>query len=248
MAEVWIGTSGWIYKHWVGIFYPPNLPAGEHLPYYATHFPTVEVNYSFYRLPERSAFEAWRQQTPVGFLFAVKGSRYLTHMKKLKDPQEALARLMERATALEEKLGPILFQFPHTWAANLSRLDEFLGALEAYAPRRFAFEFRHESWLCPPVYALLERAGAALCAPVSPRLPRHLGLTAPWTYIRMHEGRAGIGFGGAELQEWAGHIGRFERQGADVYVYFNNDPQGYALRDADALRRLLGRDAAASRR
>src|SRR5919199_1461873 len=118
-----IGTSGWIYKHWMGIFYPPKLPSDQQLSFYTQHFPSVEVNFFFYRLPERSVFESWRSQTPPGFLFAVKGSRYLTHMKKLKDPQEPLSRLMERVEGLQEKLGPILFQFPHTWHLNLERLQ-----------------------------------------------------------------------------------------------------------------------------
>src|ERR671936_628989 len=111
MPALWIGTSGWVYKHWLGVFYPETLPGGALLPFYAERFPTVEVNFSYYRLPERSAFEAWRQQTPSGFLFAVKGSRYLTHLKKLKDPEEPLRRLLDHASGLAEKLGPILFQF-----------------------------------------------------------------------------------------------------------------------------------------
>src|SRR5579859_6115070 len=168
---LWIGTSGWVYKHWLGIFYPARMPSPQQLPFYAARFPTVEVNYSFYRLPERAVFETWREQTPQGFLFAVKGSRYLTHMKKLKDPQEPLSRLMERAGGLGEKLGPILFQFPWTWAADRGRLAAFLEALRSYAPQRFAFEFRHDSWLRPEIYSLLEEAGAALCLPVSPSMP-----------------------------------------------------------------------------
>src|SRR3712207_1291023 len=134
MSALWIGTSGWVYKHWMGIFYPTNTPGEQQLAFYARRFPTVEVNFSFYRLPERSVFESWREQTPPGYLFAVKGSRYLTHMKKLKDPEEPLQRLMERAGGLGEKLGPILFQFPHTWPANVERLASFLEVLRPYAP------------------------------------------------------------------------------------------------------------------
>ena len=115
MAELWIGTSGWVYKHWIGVLYPPKLPAGRYLPLYAAEFPTVEINRSYYRLPERSVFEGWREQSPPGFLFAVKASRFLTHMKKLKDPEEPLDRLMTAARGLEEKLGPVLFQFPRQW-------------------------------------------------------------------------------------------------------------------------------------
>ena len=234
-----IGTSGWVYKHWMGIFYPAKMPGPEQLPFYAQRFDTVEINFSFYRLPERKVFEQWRRQTPDGFLFAVKGSRYLTHMKKLKDPQEPLQRLMDRATGLEEKLGPILFQFPAAWRLNLPRLEEFMEALEACRGYRFAFEFRHESWLTPEVYGLLEAAGAALCLPIHPKMPLDIRLTAPWTYIRLHYGSTGWGFTDDELTAWQRHIRRFLNGGADVYAYFNNDPGGHALTDADRLRQML---------
>ena len=243
MSALWIGTSGWVYRHWMGIFYPTRLPGERQLPFYAEHFPTVEVNFSFYRLPERSVFETWRAQTPDGFLFAVKGSRYLTHMKRLKDPEEPLERLMDRATGLGDKFGPILFQFPHRWPIDRERLAAFLDLLERYAPQRCAFEFRHQSWLVPDVYRLLERAGAALCLPVSPAVPLDVRLTAPWTYIRMHGGRAGIGYGDDELTAWAGHVRSFLDRGADTYVYFNNDPEGHAIWDARRLRDMLGQTA-----
>ncbi len=239
MPGLWIGTSGWVYPHWMGVFYPFGLPSDQLLPFYAAHFASVEINFSYYKLPERAAFARWRQQVPPGFLFAVKGSRYLTHMKKLKDPEEPLARLMERARGLEDALGPILFQFPAQWRRDLERLERFVAALEPYAPQRFAFEFRHPSWLVPEVYHLLQRARAALCLPVGWGLPRDEQLTAPWTYLRMHGGQYGVGFSEAELQAWAERIRRFQEQGADVYVYFNNDPSGYAVRDAARLRALL---------
>ncbi len=240
MAALWIGTSGWVYKHWMGIFYPERMPGEEQLPFFAQHFPTVEVNFSFYRLPERPVFETWWRQTPPDYLFAVKASRYLTHMKKLKEPEEPMARLMERATGLEEKLGPILFQFPHTWHANIERLAAFMPALAPYQGQRFAFEFRHQSWLVPEVYALLEQAGAALCLPVHPQVPLEVRLTAPWTYIRFHGGRWNTGYSDEELAEWATHIRRFRSEGADVYAYFNNDPGGHAIWDGRRLRDMLG--------
>jgi uncharacterized protein YecE (DUF72 family) len=229
-----------VYPHWRGGFYPPGLPGKEALPFYAARFPTVEVNFSFYRLPERAVFASWRRETPPGFLFTVKASRYLTHMRKLKDPEEPLERLMDRARGLGRKLGPILFQFPHTWRCNVERLTGFLHVLGRYAGQRFAFEFRHSSWLVPPVYALLEQAGAALCLPVLPSLPLDVRVTADWTYVRMHGGRAGIGYEGVELRWWARRLRAFLDEGRDVYVYFNNDAEGYALRDAEHLRRLMG--------
>lgn len=223
----------------MGIFYPAKLPASEQLSFYAQHFYTVEVNFSFYRLPERSVFETWRNQTPDSFLFAVKGSRFLTHMKKLKDPEEPLSRLMERASGLQEKLSPILFQFPHTWSCNSDRLESFLQLLASYPQQRYTFEVRHQSWLTPQVYKLLERAGAALCLPVSPTVPLDIYLTASWTYIRMHSGQWGVGYTDEELSTWATRIKSFLQQGIEVYIYFNNDPDGHAIRDAQRLSVLL---------
>ncbi len=241
MAELWIGTSGWVYKHWIDVLYPPKLPAGRYLPLYAAEFPTVEINRSYYRLPERPVFEGWREQSPPGFLFAVKASRFLTHMKKLKDPEEPLQRLMERVTGLGEKLGPILFQFPHTWAANVERLAAFVEALRIYPDYRFTFEFRHHSWLNREVYDLLERDGHALCLPVFPGMPCDVRLVAPWTYIRFHGGNHGTGYTDGELDWWADRIREFQAERADVYAYFNNDPEGHALWDAERLRdRLAG--------
>ncbi|RUR76542.1 DUF72 domain-containing protein [Chlorogloeopsis fritschii PCC 9212] len=239
MGKLQIGTSGWVYKHWMNIFYPAHCKNEQQLSFYAQHFSTVEINFSFYKLPERSIFESWRAQTPEKFIFAVKGSRYLTHMKKLKDPTEPLSRLMERASGLQEKLGPILFQFPHTWHINIERLQPFLELLQTYPQQRFTFEFRHSSWLIPEVYKLLERAGVALCLPVSSTVPLDVYLTTPWTYIRMHQGQSSIGYSDEELTTWAERIRSFLAQGFDVYVYFNNDPDGYAIRDAQQLQKTL---------
>jgi uncharacterized protein YecE (DUF72 family) len=234
-----IGTSGWVYKHWMGIFYPPKMLGSEQLAFFARHFDTVEVNFSFYRLPERRVFEGWREESPEGFLFAVKGSRYLTHIKKLKDPEEPLHRLMDRAQGLGQKLGPILFQFPPAWRLDLERLQTFVPMLAAYPDQRFTFEFRHTSWLVPAVYALLEEAGAALCLPVSPSVPLDVRLTAPWTYVRMHSGEHGTGYTDPELHVWAERLRGYLGEGVDCYVYFNNDPEGHALRDAVRLRDML---------
>lgn len=240
MAELWIGTSGWVYKDWLGVLYPPKTPTGQYLPLYAARFPTVEINRSFYRLPDRDVFEGWRTQTPPGFLFAVKASRFLTHMKKLNDPEEPLERLMTAAQGLDEKLGPVLFQFPRQWRLNQERLTAFLAALRQYAPTRFAFEFRHDSWLVPRIYRQLEADGHALCLPVGWGIPLDVRLTAPWTYIRMHGGEKTNAFSDDELATWAERIGGYLADGADVYVYFNNDANGDAVRDAERLRALLG--------
>jgi uncharacterized protein YecE (DUF72 family) len=239
MARALIGTSGWVYKHWMGVFYPPKMPGNDQLLFYAERFPTVEVNFSFYRLPERSTFVSWRKRTPKDFCFAVKGSRFLTHIKRLDEPEEALERFVQRAEGLGPKLGPILFQFPASWPIHLESLEPFLEALQAYRERRFAFEFRHQSWLAPEVYRLLERSNAALCLPVHPSMPIDVRLTADWAYVRMHTGKRSVGYSGQELAAWKRRIQKFLRQGADVYVYFNNDPEGHAVRDAQRLRAML---------
>ncbi len=176
---------------------------------------------------------------PKIFLFAVKGSRYLTHMKKLNDPEEPLERLMDRASGLKEKLGPILFQFPATWPVHTERLEPFVKLLKAYRRQHFAFEFRDKSWLSKEVFELLESVDAALCIPVAPGMPCDVRLTAKWSYIRFHHGKYGVGFGPKELSLWARRIRGFVKEGADVFTYFNNDAKGYAIRDARRLGEML---------
>ena len=232
-----IGTSGWIYKHWKGNFYPPDLPASAYLRYYAEHFPTVEINYSFYKLPAREDFETWRDETPDGFLFAVKASRFLTHLKKLRDPDEPLHRLFDRLTGLGPKLGPVLFQLPPRWNKNLPRLVSFLGKLPP--GRRYAFEFRDPSWLADDVYAALANRHTALVISDYRSLPLVQRVTTDFTYIRLHGGRLGIGYSTTELESWANRLRQYSDDGIDVYVYFNNDPEGHAPRDAATLTQLL---------
>jgi uncharacterized protein YecE (DUF72 family) len=223
VATAWIGTSGWSYKHWGKVFYPDKLPAPEHLAFYAQHFPTVEINYSYYQLPPRKTFENWRNGTPDGFVFAVKASRYLTHMKKLKDPDEPLQRLLHHAGGLGPKLGPLLFQFPRRWALDLPRLQEFCAALQQHPRHRYAFEFRHQSWLVAEVYALLQAHRAALCLPIGWQIPLDVQVPADWTYLRFHGGAHSIAFTDEELRPWAARIREWLDQGIDSYSYFNND-------------------------
>ncbi|MBW4459223.1 MAG: DUF72 domain-containing protein [Nodosilinea sp. WJT8-NPBG4] len=239
MSTLEIGTSGWNYKHWVERFYPAKLPSKQQLGFYAQHFSTVEVNFSFYRLPPRSTFATWHDQTPDDFLFAVKASRYLTHLKKLKDPQEPLARLIEAACGLQEKLAVILFQFPPNWHLDLERLEAFLEVLQSYQNCRYTMEFRHPSWLIPKVYEQLERSQLALCLPISPTVPLDVRLTALWTYLRFHHGQSAIAYDQSELMRWAEQIQSFLAQNIDVYAYFNNDAEGYALQNANELKKLM---------
>jgi uncharacterized protein YecE (DUF72 family) len=237
MAELRIGTSGWVYKHWRGIFYPEKLPQKSWFEHYRQHFDTVEINFTFYRLPERSVFESWRERAPADFAYAVKGSRLVTHVRRLREPEEPLARLAERLEGLGDRSGPVLWQLPPDFERDDERLARFLGAL----PRRWrhTVEFRHESWYDETIFAQLERHGVALCIPDSPRLPQALRLTADWTYVRLHGAGSDGDYSPELLDLWAERIGGYLAAGVDAWVYFNNDWEGFALRNARDLRARL---------
>ncbi len=239
-AELRIGTSGWLYPHWRERFYPPALPAREQLAFYATHFDTVELNNSFYRQPSREQFESWAQRVPDGFLFAVKGSRFVSHIRRLAVGHESVEKVVEPARGLGQKLGPVLFQFPGNWACDLARLKTFLPMLPKTV--RFAFEFRHESWLTSPVFDLLRSHAAALCIPDHPKMPQAFPVTADFAYVRMHGGAQSIGYAHSALALWAGHIDEWRARGIAVYVYLNNDLEGYAISNARTLRQMLERE------
>jgi len=234
-----VGCSGWQYRHWRGDFYPKDLPLDRWLEHYSSVFETVEINNSFYRLPEGHRFEAWRRETPSSFVFAVKASRYLTHMKKLKEPREPLSRFFSRARRLGGKLGPVLYQLPPRWKCNALRLEAFLRALPR--GRRHVFEFRDPSWYREDIFAMLVRRGAALClhdmrGSESPR--RAVG---PFVYLRFHG--TGARYGGryldSQLSTWAAWIRHRLGQGLDVFAYFNNDRGGHAPWDAMRLARMV---------
>jgi uncharacterized protein YecE (DUF72 family) len=233
-----LGTSGWQYKDWRGRFYPDKLPQKQWLEHYAGNFCTVEINNAFYRLPERATFEQWRERTPADFCFAVKMSRYLTHIKRLKEPEEPIQRFFSRADALGPKLGPVLFQLPPTLKRDTGLLDAVLDLV----PRgvKVTVEPRHDSWWVDETRTVLERHDAALCwadrhsRPLTP-----LWTTASWGYLRMHEGRAKPWprYGRTALTSWVRRISGL----STVYVYFNNDPGGAAITDARAFKALSER-------
>jgi uncharacterized protein YecE (DUF72 family) len=242
-GAVRIGCSGWNYAHWRGLIYPKGLPARRWLEHYATLFDTVEVNSTFYRLPKREAVANWVAESPRGFLFAIKVSRYLTHVKRLRDVPEGLAILHDRIEPLlrSEKMGPLLWQLPATFHRDDERLAEALRALPP--GERHCFEFRHESWFVEPVCALLREHGVALVIGDHPQRPfQSHELTAGWTFVRFHYGSRGRGgnYSETELREWAGRVRAFRRNG-DVYCYFNNDWNGYAVRNALTLGSILER-------
>jgi uncharacterized protein YecE (DUF72 family) len=238
MARVHIGTSGWHYNHWRGPFYPEKLVASKMLEFYFAHFDTVELNNSFYKLPSVPTFQTWRQATPPGFCFAVKASRFLTHNKKLKDPGNALQNFLPRAEALQEKLGPILFQLPPRWRVNLERLEAFLQALPRH--HRYAFEFREPSWNTEAVYATLHRHNAAYCIFELDCFTSPLKVTADFAYVRLHGpgGKYQGCYTGATLRQWAKWIEQQSKLRA-IYMYFDNDQAGYAARNALELKSLV---------
>ena len=230
---LYIGTSGWQYADWKGRFYPEELPTSGWLKYYCEHFATVEVNNTFYRLPERRTFEKWRRETPDDFVVTVKANRYLTHLKRLKDPVPIVKTLMDAAGGLGSKLGPILLQLPPNFPVNAGRLEETLAAFPAEV--RLALEFRHSTWFTDEIRNVLQRRDAAFC--LADRKSAVLGAdwrTASWGYLRMHEG---IGdphpcYPEETLSRWADALAHQFDSSEDVYVYFNNDGRCCAIRDA----------------
>jgi uncharacterized protein YecE (DUF72 family) len=249
MSKLFIGTSGWIYGHWEGIFYPEDLPSKDKLKFYSEHFKTAEINYSFYHLPRPSTYQNWYSQTPDDFLFAVKASRFITHIKRLKGVEGAWEQFLENALNLKEKLGPILFQFPPSFQANeenIKGLEDFLKILKKDCLRfkvyslKFALEFRHKSWCDEKIYKLLKKYNAGWVIADSPRYPRADVVTADFVYIRMHGSKIMFGskYTKKEIQDLAKKIKNWLKNG-DVFCYFNNDFQGYAIQNAKELLRYF---------
>jgi uncharacterized protein YecE (DUF72 family) len=236
-----VGTSGWQYRDWRGSFYPPGLAQRDWLRHFAERFATVELNNSFYRLPERANFERWRDQTPEDFVVAVKMSRFLTHLKRLREPEEPVRRFLERARGLGPRLGPVLLQLPPQLEAEFERLA---GVLRCFPKDvRVAVEPRHDSWYEDRLRSVLEERGAALCLADSPRRRMPHWRTADWGFVRFHEGRATPHpcYGERALAGWAERIADLWPASADVFCYFNNDGRACAVRDAVTFARLARR-------
>lgn len=239
MGRIWIGASGWHYPHWVGTFYPERTPASRMLEYYIRHFDTVELNNTFYKLPSKKGLLAWRDSTPPGFHFAVKGSRFLTHMKKLSNAEQGLKRFLDAIEPLDPKIGPIVFQLPPNWALNFERLADFLALLPRY--RRYAFEFRDPTWNTNQVYDLLSEHEIAYCIFDLAGYLSPLQVTTGFAYVRLHGpgGKYQGSYSDAALRAWARRIEKWRQSLEAVYVYFDNDDSGYAPRNALRLKTLL---------
>ena len=238
--RIHIGTSGWHYAHWRGPFYPKDLAANRMLRWYVEHFDTVEINNSFYRLPTDDAIKIWYEQTPAGFCFALKASRYITHRKRLLDPEITVQNFLPRIEKLGRKLGPILFQLPPRWQVNADRLEELLRIL----PRRhrYTFEFRDPSWNNPAIYELLRRYNAAYCITEIAGYQSPIKLTADFAYVRLH-GPGEKAYQGSytqvQLRRWAKLIAQWQKELQQVFFYFDNDQFGFAANNALELKEAL---------
>jgi uncharacterized protein YecE (DUF72 family) len=240
-TRYYIGTSGFSYSGWRGVFYPEKLPQARWLEHYAQQFPTVEINNSFYRLPSEQTFQGWRDRTPAGFLFAVKGSRLITHLRRLRDVQEPLATFLSHARHLQEKLGPTLYQLPPSLERDEGLLEAFLALLPEDLPQ--VIEFRHRSWYEERVYAAMRRYNAALCIHDMSQSESPMIATADFAYVRFHgtTSRYAGNYSDEQLEDWANRIRQLARDSNlnSVYTYFNNDIEGHAVNNAQTLAQLL---------
>ena len=237
--KYYIGTSGWVYNHWRGLFYPEGLAQARWLEFYAKHFSTVELNNTFYHLPTERAFEAWRERSSPDFSYAVKVSRFITHLKKLRNVEGALEKFLSRAKLLEKKLGPLLYQLPPQMPRHDAILEAFLCLLPGGL--RHVFEFRHDSWFDDKVFDLLRRYNSGFCIFDMPGLTTPLVATTDFAYIRFH-GSSDLYsscYSDEEMRQWAEMISEIGRDLKAVYIYFNNDAEAFAVRNAKTLARQL---------
>jgi uncharacterized protein YecE (DUF72 family) len=244
-GELHIGTSGWSYKHWVGEFYPETAKGTEQLDFYVNFFDSVELNSSFYHMPKKTAFRSWAENTPDEFVFSVKASRYITHLKKLEDTENSVNFFIHRAQELGRKLGPILFQLPPHWEINRDRFSRFIKQLPG--GYRYAFEFRNPTWYHPSVYELLQRYNCAFC---QYHLSGHLSplkVTADFVYVRLHGpgGKYQGSYDTNTLRKWSERCNRWQAEGKDVFVYFDNDQLAYAVYNALQLKEMINERVAA---
>jgi len=242
MADINIGTSGFQYRHWKGAFYPEGLAQRRWFEYYTHVFNTVELNVTFYRLPNENTFHKWYQETPPGFVFSLKGSRFITHVKRLKSPREPLALFFDRAKGLKDKLGIVLWQLPPNFGKDLGRLDKFLKELGKYHIRN-TFEFREKSWVDAEVISIISEHGHCLCMADWPQFNDEVPITSDFVYIRRHghDGRYDSKYSNVELRRDARRIRQYLKGKKDVFIYFNNDAYGYAPQNAMELKEILAK-------
>jgi uncharacterized protein YecE (DUF72 family) len=238
-GKIHVGTSGWSYKHWQGTFYPENIKPKDQFEYYQQIFDTVELNSSFYHLPSGETFLNWKRKSPENFIFSIKASRYITHMKKLDADKQTVTQFFLHADKLGKKQGPVLFQLPPKWNVNIERLHYFIKELPAR--HRYTFEFRNQSWYVKEIFELLQQYGCAFCIY---ELAGHLSplkVTADFVYIRLHGPGAKYqgSYTTAQLKKWAIKCKEWQQAGKDVYIYFDNDQDGYAAFNAKKIKELI---------
>jgi uncharacterized protein YecE (DUF72 family) len=237
-GKIFVGTSGWNYPHWGnGRFYPRSLPQKEWLAFYARHFGTVEINNTFYRLPAPETFIRWSKTVPAKFVFAVKASRFITHVKRLKEPEQSVKLFLSRLSRLRNKQGPILFQLPPRMKVDVGRFKGLIHYLKRRRNLKVAFEFRHESWLTEEVYDFMQDTGWTICLADGQDFSQEIPLIGSFFYIRRHgtTARYASCYSDEQLAEDAKFATKLARQGKNVYIYFNNDAEGYALKNAQTL-------------
>lgn len=245
LSKIFIGTSGWSYNQWEGLFYPEDLPSSKRLEVFSKHFQTTEVNYSFYRLPSPQVYKKWYDQTPDNFVFALKASRFITHIKRLRQVKKAWRKFLDNAQNLKQKLGPILFQFPPNFKAKEKNINNLIGFLELinadFPEGKFSFEFRHSSWSKSPIYNLLKKYQVVWVIADSSKYPREDKITADFVYIRMHGPGAlyASKYSLEDLKDLGLKLKKWAKKGLTCFVYFNNDMEGLAIENAKELRELL---------
>jgi len=234
-----IGTSGWMYDHWRGIFYPDGISQSEMLSFYAKSFDTVEVNNTFYQLPKAKSVQQWEDKVPRNFLFVIKANRYITHMKNLKEVKKPLKNLLDTVGLLKKRLGPVIFQLPPNWQVNTKRLEDFLDIL----PKRqkYVFEFRHPSWYRKRIFDALKKNNVALCIHDHAQGKSPEKLTTGFIYIRLHgpHGAYSNKYSKSQIKKWAEKIKKWQKKGIEVFCYFNNDARAFAIENAKELKNLL---------
>ncbi len=235
-CDIRIGTSGWYYEHWKELFYPTVLPKSKWFEYYSQHFDTVEINNTFYHQPKEQSIQRWQKIAPEGFLYAVKANRFITHIKKLKDTSDSLQRFFDGINLLKRKLGPVLYQLPPSLHIDLDRLEAFIKLL----PKRKTaiFEFRHKSWYCEKTYKLLRKYSAGFCIHDMPEKESPKIVTSDIIYIRFHgtTDRYSGSYPKSQLQNWAKWIKEQSHKVSNIYIYFNNDAHGHAIKNAKQLK------------
>ncbi len=246
MTETHIGTSGWFYDHWEKVFYPEKLSKSERLGFYSEYFSVVEINNTFYRLPTLKAVENWYSKTPKSFQFSVKVSRYITHLKRLKDCQSSIDKFLKRIGHLKEKLGPLLFQFPPSFHHDIEHLERVKAFIQQL-PKEYSytFEFRHSSWFVEETYALLREFKVALCITDLNGELSPVELTAPFAYVRLHGPKSAYrgSYSFQKLKQWKERILEWKKQNIAAYCFFDNDEKAFAVADALRLKRLIDKDS-----